>query len=278
MKMRKMCGRVIALSLLLMTVSCGGGGSSGTTNGGATPLQYLSPPQKLPQGYETWAVVYSSPPYHTVTMEQKLDPDFWKQNLSDPIPPIWWFNQVLGTNYPTSSPYDQQIADAQQRGDWATVTELQQQYIDDLGITADQQAMVTSKWYDRNPYHNLSFFALGVADKPTRTFMSNPNPDKPSSFFAKEGQNIMVVEVLEDNVSGTMVLTASDIARIGLFEEGVTVLGDEDYIKGLVEKAQTAKFFLGVSLFENGLESYSGYRAGGAFGLALRTNVSASTQ
>ena len=53
----------------------------------------------------------------------------------------------------------------------------------------------------------------------------------------------MVVEVLEDNVSGVLVLTDSDIAKIGLFEKGVTFFGDEDYIRGLVEKAQKANSF-----------------------------------
>lgn len=256
---------LVFLSFLVLAISaCGNGGVA------AVVSTVLSPPQELPQGYETWAVVYSNPFNRTVTMDQKLDPDFWKQNLSDPIPPIWWFNQVLGTNYPETSPYDQQIADAEQRGDWATALALQQQYINDLSITAEQQATVTSKWYDRNPYHNLSYFALGVADKKTRTFMSNQNPDDPSSIFAKEGENIMVVEVLEDNVSGVMVLTESDIAKIGLFEEGVSFPGDEDYIRGLVEQAQKSKFFLGVSRYEGGLESYVGYKVGGAFGIALR--------
>ncbi len=227
------------------------------------------PPTELPQGYETWAVVYNFP-NRTVTMEQKLNADFWKQNLNDPIPPIWWFNQVLGRSYPESSPYDQQIADAEQRGDWATALELQQRYINDLGITADEQAEVASQWFDRNPYHNLSYFALGVTDKKTRTFMSNQNPDEPYSPFAKDGENIMVVEVLEDNVSGIMELTEWDIARIGFFERGFTLFGGEDYIRGLVEKAQKAKFFLGVSRHENDWESYSGFKVGGAFGLALR--------
>jgi hypothetical protein len=246
--------------------ACGNGGGAGQTS---TPL---SPPQELPQGYETWAVVYSYP-NRTVTMEQKLNADFWRQNLDDPIPPIWWFNEVLGRSYPVSSPYDQQIADAEERGDWATALELQQMYINELGITADEQSMVTRKWFDRNPYHNLSFYALGVADKKTRTFMSNQNPDDPYSSFAREGENIMVTEVLEDNVSGVLVLTDSDITKIGLFEKGVTFIGDEDYIRGLVEKAQKAKFFLGVSRHENGWESYTGFRVGGAFGIALRTNT-----
>ena len=206
-------------------------------------------------------------------MEQKLDADFWKQNLDDPIPPIWWFNQVLGRSYPESSPYDQQIADAKKRGDWATALELQQKYINELGITAAEQSKVTSQWFDRNPYHNLSYYSLGVADKKTRTFMSNQNPDDPTSPFAKEGENIMVTEVLEDNVSGILVLRDSDITKIGLFEKGVTFIGDEDYIRGLVEKAQKAKFFLGVSRHENGWESYSGFKVGGAFGIALRTNT-----
>lgn len=255
---------ILSSTLVLAMSACGNGGliSQVSTS--------LSPPQALPQGYETWAVVYSYP-NRTVTMEQKLNADFWKQNLTEPIPPIWWFNEVLGRSYPTSSPYDQQIADAQQRGDWATALALQQKYINDLGITADEQSKVTSRWLDRNPYHNLSYFALGVSDKKTRTFMSNPNPDNPSDSFAKEGENIIVVEVLEDDVSGVLVLTDSDIARIGLFEKGVTALGDEDYIRGLVEKAQKAKFFLGVSQRDNGLESYSGYRVGGIFGIALRT-------
>jgi hypothetical protein len=227
-------------------------------------------PDGIPQGYETWPVVYDFP-NRTVTMDQKLDADFWKQNLSEPIPPIWWFNEVLGTSYPDSSPYDQQIADAEQRGDWATVLELKQKYINELGITADQQAEVTNQWFERNPYHNLSYFALGVRDKKTRTFMSNQNPDDPSSPFAKEGENIMVVEVLEDNVSGTMDLTNWDIVKIGLFEKGYTLLADEDYIRGLVERAQRAKFFLGVSRRENGWESYAGYKVGGIFGMAMRT-------
>lgn len=229
----------------------------------------ISPPDGLPQGYETWAVVYEFP-NRTITMEQKLNADFWKQNLSEPIPPIWWFNEVLGRSYPESSPYDQQIADAKYRGDWATELELKQKNINELGITADEQSEVTSRWLDRNPYHNLSFFALGVRDKMTRTFMSNQNPDDPFSPFAKEGENIMVVEVLEDNVSGILELTAWDITKIGLFEKGFTVFGGEDYIRGLVEKAQKAKFFLGVSWRENDWESYSGFKVGGNFGIALR--------
>jgi hypothetical protein len=266
--MRSRVVLLIFLSFLGLALSaCGNGGLAAVVSAVST---VLSPPQELPQGYEKWAVVYSDPFNRTVTMDQKRDPGFWKQNLSDPIPPIWWFNQVLGTNYSETSPYDQQIADAEQRGDWATALALQQQYINDLGITANQQATVTSKWYDRNPYHNLSFFALGVADKKTRTFMSNQNPADPSSAFAKEGENIMVVEVLDDNVSGVMVLTDLDIAKIGLFEGGVPFPGDVDYIRGLVERAQKSKFFLGVSRYEGGLESYVGYRVGGAFGAALR--------
>ena len=264
-----MRSRIILLILLLFSglaiSACGSGGVASQIS------TSLSPPQELPQGYETWAVVYSYPT-RTVTMEQKLNAAFWKQNLDDPIPPIWWFNEVLGRSYPESSPYDQQIADAEARGDWATALELQQKYINELGITPDEQAMVTSRWFDRNPYHNLSYYALGVTDKKTRTFMSNQNPDDPYSSFAKKGENIMVTEVLEDNVSGVLVLTDSDITKIGLFEKGVTFLGDEDYIRGLVEKAQKAKFFLGVSRHENGLESYSGFKVGGAFGIALRTN------
>jgi hypothetical protein len=262
-----MRSRVVLLILLLflgLAISaCGNGGVASQRS------TLLLPPQELPKGYETWAVVYSYP-NRTVTMEQKLDADFWKHNLTEPIPPIWWFNQVLGRSYPESSPYDQQITDAEQRGDWATALQLQQKYINELGITADEQSTVTSQWLDRNPYHNLSFFALGVTDKKTRTFMSNQNPDDPYSPFAKEGENIMVTEVLEDNVSGVLVLTDSDITKIGLFEEGVPFLGDKDYIRGLVEKAQKAKFFLGVSLRENGFESYSGFKVGGVFGIALR--------
>ena len=262
-----MRSRVILLILLLFSglalSACGNGGGASHIS---TPL---SPPQGLPQGYETWAVVYSYP-NRTVTMEQKLNADFWKQNLDDPIPPISWFNQVLGRSYPVSSPYDQQIADAEQRGDWATALELQQKYINELGITADEQSKVTSQWFDRNPYHNLSFYSLGVTDKKTRTFMSNQNPDDPSSSFAKEGENILVTEVLEDNVSGILVLTDSDITKIGLYEKGATFIGCEDYIRGLVEKAQKAKFFLGVSWRENDWESYSGFKVGGNFGIALR--------
>ena len=95
---------------------------------------------------------------------------------------------MLGKNYPESSPYDQQIADAQQRGDWATALELQEKYINELGITADEQSKVTSQWFDRNPYHNLSYFALGVTDKNTRTFMSNQNPDDPFLHSAKRAR------------------------------------------------------------------------------------------
>jgi hypothetical protein len=229
----------------------------------------VSPPDGLPQGYETWAVVYKIP-NRRITIEQKLNADFWKQNLTDPIPPIWWFNEVLGRSYPESSPYYQQIADAKHSGDWATELELKQKYINELGITADEQSEVTRQWLVRNPYHNLSYFALGVTDKKTRTFMSNQNPDDPFSPFAKEGENIMVVEVLEDNVSGIMELTDLDIAKIGLFEAGITVFGGEDYIRKLVKKAQKAKFFIGVSWHENGLESYYGWKVGGMFGLALR--------
>jgi hypothetical protein len=230
----------------------------------------IPPPAGLPQGYETWAVVYQWP-NRTITMEQKLDADFWKQNLREPIPPIWWFNDVLGTSYPENSPYDQQIAEAELRGDWATELQLKQRYIDELGITADEQAEVTRQWFVRNPYENLSYFALGVTDKKTRTFMSNQNPDDPFSPFAKDGENVMVVEVLDDNVSGVMELTDWDIIKIGLFEEGVTFLGDEDYIRGLVEEAQKAKFLIGVSQRGDDWESYSGYKVGGVFGIAFRS-------
>ena len=229
----------------------------------------VSPPDGLPQGYETWSVVYKIP-NRRITMEQKLNADFWKQNLSDPIPPIWWFNEVLGRNYPETSPYYDQIADAKHCGDWATELELKQRNINELGITADEQSEVTKQWLIRNPYHNLSYFALGVTDKKTRTFMSNPNPDDPFSPFAKEGENIMVVEVLEDNVSGIMELTDLDITKIGLFEAGITFFGDEDYIRKLVKKAQKTKFFIGVSWHESSFESYYGWKVGGMFGLALR--------
>ncbi len=178
---------------------------------------------------EDWSVIYSEPGVSEAkTLEEKLDPEYWKKNDDDPLPPDDWMS---------GEPEDERVRE----------------------------------WYRRNPYHNLSYYCLGVRDKKTRTFMSNPNPDDPTSPFSKNGENRITVEVLDDpEVSGTMELSLWDILRIGMFQRGFTLFGGEDFIKGLVRKAQKSRYFHGITKRGDTWESYSGYKPGGIFGIALR--------
>jgi len=229
----------------------------------------ISPPDSLPTGYEKWSVFYANDwAKYQITMEQKLDPDFWKQNIEEYVPPVWFVNETLGITILDSSPYDLDIIYALQAGDFALANKFRKQYLLESGLTEEQFQEVSDKWLKRNNFHNLSYFCLGVADKNTRTFMSNPNPADPTSPFSAEGDNLIVVEVLEDGVEGIMELSDIDIARIGLYQKG---LGSEKFVRGIVERAQKAKFFLGATRREEDWESYSGYKPNGIFGIASRS-------
>jgi len=205
----------------------------------------------------------------TITPEQKRDPEFWKGNLDDLYPEIFFLNECLGTNFEPTEEQKIEIIVANNAEDFEKRDALRLALIKSFGVTDEQLADVSKKWQARNSYHNLMYYCIGICDREYEYKASKPNEKEPRSPFAVSGFNRITLTI----ASGTETVGYWDAIKAGLFKIGL--LGEKSMLK-LIDKVEKGKTFKGITWrFDTGWfwweEGYLGYKDG-SMGHAARPN------